>query len=561
MKFVDFCGYLEKLEKVSGRLVMTDILVELLKKLKNDEVDRGVYLMLGELAPKFAKIEFNLADKQVMKAIARSIDCEVGGVRNLYKERGDLGEVVGLVKRKIGGGDLNIGQVCDKLKKIALEEGLGSQERKLEGLSKLLSQVSGVEAKYVVRIILSKLRLGFSDKTILDAVSVMESGDKSRRKELDNVYQIYPDVGKLVKNVKEGKVGKIKPEIGVPILPALCQRLNTAEEIIEKMGEVAVEKKFDGTRVAIHWEMDKNVRTFTRNLDENSHMFPELADIKGTLNAKSVILDSEAVGIDKKTGKILPFQMTITRKRKHGIEGAAVDVPLRFYVFDILYKDGISLIDESYEKRRKILTETVNKNEILVVDEFVKTDKTDVVHKLHEEFLKQGLEGAVIKKRDGKYLPGRQGWNWVKIKEAEGTSGKLSDTLDLVVMGYYKGQGKRVEFGLGAFLGGVRDKNGEVKTIAKVGTGLTDECFRQLKRRLDKLVSDKKPKEYGEVNKSLVPDGWVRPELVVEIAADEITKSPSHSSGVALRFPRLIKFRDDKDLQGVTSLEEIGEMV
>lgn len=559
MDFKKFCEYLERLEKVSSRLVMTDILVELLRELDKDEVDKGVYLMLGGLAPKFARIEFNLAEKQVMKAVARGTEMDLEKIKGLYKEEGDLGEVVQKLKKIENFKTKSLEEIYEELKGIALEGGMGSQERKLDRLASLLSQVSGVEAKYIVRIILSKLRLGFSDKTILDAVSVMESGDKSGRKQLDSIYQIYPDVGKLVKGVKQGSLKKIKPTIGVPILPALCQRLNSAAEIIAKMGEVAVEPKIDGTRVQIHYSGGE-IRTFTRNLDENSKMFSELAEIGSTLNAKSVILDCEAIGVDKKTGKFLPFQMTITRKRKHGIGAAALEVPLQFYVFDILYKDGVSLIEESYEKRRKILQETIKENKILVVDDYVRTDEASRVHELHEKFLREGLEGAVIKKWDGKYLPGRQGWNWVKIKEAEGTSGKLADTLDLVVMGYYKGRGKRAGFGVGAFLVGIRDGE-SIKTIAKIGTGLTDERFRELKQRLNELVADKKPKEYGEVGKSLVPDGWVLPKLVVEIAADEVTKSPAHSSGFALRFPRLIKFRDDKDLGGVTDLREIEEMV
>jgi len=165
------------------------------------------------------------------------------------------------------------------------------------------------------------------------------------------------------------------------------------------------------------------------------------------------------------------------------------------------------------------------------------------------------MEGGVIKKMDGKYLPGRQGWGWVKIKESEGSTGKLTDTLDLVVMGFNRGKGKRAGFGVGAFLGGVIKGEGIV-TLAKVGTGLTDEQFKDLKNRLDKLVTSEKPEMY-DVEKSLEPDVWVEPGLVVEVAADEITKSPSHTAGVALRFPRLVKFRDDKRVDQATSTEEL----
>jgi len=275
-----------------------------------------------------------------------------------------------------------------------------------------------------------------------------------------------------------------------------------------------------------------------------------------------VILDSEAVGIDQKTGKVLPFQVTITRKRKHLIEETAKTVPLRFFVFDILAKDGKSLLGEPFGKRRKILAETLKTNKTLVTSGFERADEPGEIKAMHEQYLREGYEGAVIKKWDGAYLPGRQGWNWVKIKEAQGTTGKLSDTFDLVVLGYYYGRGKRTGFGIGAFLVGLK-RAGKWVSIAKIGTGLSDEDFRELKRKLEKHIETMKPKDY-DVSGALIPDVWVEPAVVVEVAADEITKSPVHAAGVALRFPRLIKFRDDKGPAQATTwneLKEIGKIV
>ncbi|MBU1199952.1 ATP-dependent DNA ligase [Patescibacteria group bacterium] len=561
MKFKEFSAILEKLEGTAGRLEMTDVLVELLKKLNEKEVDVGVYLMMGGLAPRYLKIQFNMADKMVVRAVAKATGKEADEVMESYKTKGDLGEVIKVILNQVqddGGENLTILEVHKKLKEIAEDGGEGSQDRKVVALAELLGRVDSVGAKFAVRIVLDKLRLGFSTKTVLDALSVMEVGDKSLRKRLDSLDQIHPDLGLLVKKIKEGGVEKaereIEVEVGVPVESALCQRLNSAKEIIEKMGRVGVEKKFDGSRTQIHFT-NGILRAFTRNLEESSHQFPELKDMHKWVKAKSLILDAEAVGVDPKTGKMLPFQETITRKRKHGIEDAASKVPLKFFVFDILYKNGKSLLDKTYEERRKILTTTVRKNNVLVVDEVVVTEKTGEVHKLHEDFLKEGLEGAVVKKMDGRYLPGRQGWGWVKIKESEGETGKLTDTLDLVVMGFNRGKGKRASFGVGAFLGGVR-KGEKILTLAKVGTGLTDEQFGELKKRLDKLVVVEKPKVY-EVLKILEPDVWVEPGLVVEVAADEITKSPSHTAGVALRFPRLVRFRDDKRVDQATSAEEL----
>ena len=568
MKFHDFAAHLEKLEKISSRLLITDEVVVILKKLAEKEIEGGVYLLMGRLAPAYTGLEFNLGWKMILRAISQLANIDGDKVMADFKKKGDIGDVVtGLPENLFEGEKLTVGEVYEKLLVVARYSGEGSQEKKITGLAELLLSMDQISAKFVARMVLGHLRLGFSDKTILDALSVASEGNKSARRKLDEAYQVLPDVGLLSKKVMGQGLARalsnLEVEVGVPVIPALCQRLNHAAEIIEKMGEVAAERKYDGTRVQIHFLRagfadGTAIKTFTRNLEENSLMFPELTQMPLWINGSSVVLDCEAVGVDLKTDKIMPFQMTITRKRKHGITQAQAAVPLRFFVFDILARNGETLLSKPYFERREILDETVHKNKIMVVDEKYKMDDPVKLHGYHEQFLKEGFEGAVVKKWDGNYLPGRQGWNWVKIKESEGSSGKLADTLDLMIMGYYKGRGKRNGFGLGAFLAGVR-KGEKVLTIAKVGTGLSDEDFRELKKRLDKLAVSAKPKEY-EVSEALTADVWVRPKLVVEIAADEITKSPVHSAGVALRFPRLAKFRDDKDLTGVTTMNEIEQM-
>jgi len=544
---------------------MMKILAELVKEAEREEVAKVINLALGQLKPKFDRLEFNLAEKMVVKAIARVKNESVEEVVRQYKERGDLGEVAAGAG---GEGKLTVSEVYQELVAIAKEGGAGSQERKIARLVDLLTQECSLGRKYVVRVVLGKLRLGFSDKTVLDALSYMEYESKEGRAKLDYAYQVFPDVGKIAKEVKEGGVERLREKVGVtlgtPVLPALAQRLKTADEMIAKMGRVVVEPKFDGTRVELHfrqagWEEGgRQVRTFTRNLDENSGMFPELARAGEQIAAREVILDSEAVGYDPRTGKQVPFQLTITRKRKHGVGAASGEVPLKFNVFDILYRDGESLLERSLEERRKILKEVVGGVGPLVVDEELVTEKPEEIRRFHARMLKEGLEGAMVKKAEGKYLPGRQDWNWVKFKESEDSRAKLADTLDVVVMGYYRGRGKRVQFGLGALLVGVRDEE-KLVTIAKIGTGLTDEQFRQVYTKLQSLVTETMDKRYV-VSKSLVPDVWVEPALVVEVAADEVTRSPSHSSGLALRFPRMVRIREDKDLSGVTSVQEVREI-
>jgi DNA ligase-1 len=375
---------------------------------------------------------------------------------------------------------------------------------------------------------------------------------------------VFPNVGEIARLTKQFGVSeitqKVQVTLGVPVVPALAQRLKTAREMIEKMGEVMVEPKYDGTRVQIHVQTTPDfwIRSYTRNLDESTAMFPELNQISEQLKATSVILDTEAVGVHPQTGKLLPFQMTITRKRKHGVAQAAHDVPLVFFTYDILFLDGKPLIHLPLRKRRELLESIVKPGSVLQLDPTLVTADANEVKAFHLKQLSLGFEGAMVKKIDSPYQPGRRNWSWVKFKEVEEAQGKLSDTIDAVVMGFYAGKGKRTKFGIGAFLVGVRDESelGMVKTIAKIGTGLTDEQWRELKRRLEQEVSLSKPTAY-EVANNLEPDVWVDPSVVVEIAADEITISPMHSAGVALRFPRLVTFRDDKSLEQATSLTEV----
>jgi DNA ligase-1 len=614
MEFSRLSSYFLKLEQTASRNEMTEILAELFSRTSADEVDLVCYLSLGRLVPLYESLEFQLAEKMVIRVIGQAFEVGEDEVKADYKKVGDLGEVAQQLKvhakgragksprqragrQKLKVKDLTILDVYRRLRKIAEESGEGSQQRKVDGLAGLLHLLDSLSCKYVVRMVLGRLRLGFSDVTILDGLSWMKVGDKSLRGVLEKAYFVHADIGDIAVLFKKKGVGgleKIEVKLGVPIMPALCQRLKSADEMIEKMGRVAVEPKYDGQRVQIHWRKEIprlpgsshrsrlarddtagikslpaeskvkskgewRVRAFTRNLEEVSYMFPELNEIGQQIRAREVVLDSEAVGYDPKTRKILPFQQIITRKRKHAISKAAKDVPLRFFVFDILYKNGKSLLNVSLSKRVELLDEVIRGERILGKAERITTDDPEFLRKFHSKQLGAGLEGAVIKKWDDHYIPGRRGWSWVKFKEAEEKAAGLSDTLDCLVMGYNKGRGKRAEFGIGGFLVGV--KRGEkYLTVSKIGTGLTDEQWREMRRRADKVAVSVKSKEYGLVNKALIPDVWVAPKIVVEIAADNITKSPVHAAGLALRFPRLVRFRDDKNPGQVTTAQEVKRL-
>lgn len=563
MKFKELSIYLDKLEKISSRNEITVILADLFKKSSPDEIDKIVYLVLGQLAPNYQGVVLNLAEKMMFRAIGKAYGKETDEVSGIFKQEGDLGNVAQGLNKKADS-NLTVNDVYEKLIEISKAGGEGSQEDKVAKMAELLKNLDSLSSRFVARIPVGRLRLGFSDMTILDSLSFMLKGDKSARPGIEAAFNVMVDPGKIAKFVKEkGLVGisHIVPVPGIPIRPSLAERLPSAEKMLEKVGkEVAVEPKYDGFRsqVAIFKENGKKkVILFSRNLENTTAMFPDIVKAVERINVDNAILDAEAIGYDPKTNKFLPFQETMHRKRKHGIDEASKKLPLRLFVFDILFKNGKSLLNLPFSQRRKILLETIpNKFENLEVARQEIVSDPDRIRDLIKQFLGEGLEGALIKKIDAPYKTGARGYHWVKYKKT--TVAGVADTIDCLVMGINKGKGKRTGFGAGAFLVGVKD-GGRFKTVSKIGTGLTDEQWRELDKRSKDLVVSAKPEEY-EVNKNLKPDVWTKPSLVVEILADEITKSPIHSAGLALRFPRLINFRDDKYPKDATTLKELAHL-
>ena len=568
MEFSGLAAYFKKLEDISSRNQMTEVLAELFHKSTFTEIGKICYLLQGRVAPLYEPIEFGVADKFMIRGIAKAYEVEEGHVRKEFKKAGDLGSAAEKLKTQISDYRLTVGAVFDRLAALTQMTGEGSQEKKIDALADIFRSVDALSARYIARIPLNKLRLGFSDMTILDSLSWMLVEDKSLRGTLEDAYNVRPDIGFIAETVKARGIAGLRHvhvKLGVPILPSLCQRIPTADEMIKKMGEVAVEPKWDGVRVQIHYkraesrEQRAEVKTFSRNLENTTAMFPELQTIGNQLDAQEIILDSEAVGMDPATGKLIPFQETMTRKRKHDIEETRVNVPLKFFVFDVLYKDGKELLNTSFSERRSILESTVKTRDLLVLSPQIITTKPDEIRQYHDAQIAKGLEGVVVKKWASPYEPGRRGFSWVKFKEEEGKTGKLTDTIDAVVMGYTAGQGKRIAFGIGQVLLGVRDAD-QFVTITKLGSGTTEAELVSLFNTLKNLRVKNQPKEYKNVHKNFTPDAWVVPKIVLEIAGDDLTKSPTHGAGVAVRFPRLVRIRTDKSANQVTTVNEVAQM-
>ncbi len=575
MEFAKLSQYFEKLEKTSSRLSLIAILAELFSLIKSpDEIEKVCYLVQGRVAPFFEALEMGMAEKTVARSIAIAYNTTPEQISTLFATLGDMGLTAEQLNKElhIQYITLSIDEVFHALKTIAQISGKGAVEKRISLLTDLLTKVDSSSAKYVVRIILGNLRLGIGDSTILDALATLKFSDKQNRKPLENAYNKTSDLGLIAKTLWQHPreedalraVARLDIQVGKPIRSELCERLPTPEKVIEKMGEVTAQYKYDGFRTQIHKD-GNHVSIFSRNLENMSHMFPEL--IEGTrqqVKADSAILDAEALAYHPESEEFLPFQETTRRRRKYHVEEMAKQMPLKAFVFDILYKDGASLIDKPLSERIKILEETLQPGDILMPtsNQIVRDAKT--LSLLLEDAISKGLEGLVIKKLESPYEAGARSFNWVKLKRH--SAGALRDTIDCVLLGYIFGKGKRAALGVGALLVGVYDKQQDMfVTVTKIGTGLTDEEWRSIKQRTKGLVVDHKP---ARVTSLIKPSIWIEPAIVIEVLADEITRSPIHTAGkvgqepgYALRFPRLVAFRDkDKLPEDATTVEELIEM-
>ena len=575
MKIDTLSNYLLKIEKTSSRNEMTEILAELLKKSSLEEIDKICYLSLGNLKPRYNNLEFNMAEKLVLRSIAMAFGKDISFTQKKYQQSGDLGTLVESLSSSDSKNNPPVTKVYDALVEIAQDEGQGSQERKITNLAMLIKSLSALSGKYIIRIPIKKLRLGFSEATILDALSWMLVGDKSLRDKLQDAYNISADIGKISKLVKKDGIKGIREvsiETGIPIMSALTEREASMKKIIERMeGRGVAEPKYDGFRVQIHIDKSKKIKTdkqndffsqkekafvkiYSRNLEDITHMMPEIIQGAEKLNVDKAIIDGEAIGINPTTGKFLPFQETTQRKRKYDIRETLKKIPLKVFAFDLLFLNDKTLLKKPLKERKTLLEKTLDKSTpVINLTEQTPIKTTNDLKTAFNKYMSLNLEGAVIKDNQSIYYAGQRKYVWIKLKRA--MDEKLTDTVDCLVMGYYLGKGKRNKFGIGAFLVGVLDKkSGNFCTIARIGTGLTDDQWKELKLNADKLSTLDKPESYN-IPKTLLPDVWCLPELVVEIEADEITRSPIHTCKLALRFPRLKRFRSKVPEQATTIAE------
>lgn len=601
MRITTLAKTFAEIEKTSSRNEITRLLAGLLSQAEANEIDKICYLALGELLPSYQGVEFNIAEKMLARVLAEAHNVPLQEISKRFVVSGDLGNIAYEISASKKSADNNpsISEIYAGLLATANESGAGSQERKIQNLASIINKVNPLSAKFIIRILAGKLRLGFSEATILDSLSVMIKEDKSARNEIERAYNVTADIGKIAQLLKQNglsALAKIEPCPGIPVMPSLAERMPDPEKVIEKLGPVvAIESKLDGLRSTVHvWIQDKQkeTRIFSRNLENTTLMFPEIVRSSKELNVSNIILDGEAIGYNPENNKFAPFQETAQRKRKHNIEKTAERVPLAFFAFDILYLNGKSLLNQSMRERKKILETVLPKPTGMIYPIKTRFAQTELaITEELEKSIKLGFEGVVIKNPISTYKAGSRGFHWVKIKPASsalsdirsGSNKKnLADTIDCVLMGAYRGKGKRATFGFGGFLLGVRGKDEKFYTISRLGTGLSDEDFNQMSLLVKRISVKEKPTNYV-ADKEIAPDTWVKPEIIIETLADEITLSPRHTAGretnsvaaikepqskrsatpkpgYSLRFPRLVRLRHDKSPRDATSIQEIERL-
>ncbi len=560
--FLSLAHVYEQLENITSGNAIRELLSGFFRKLPKKDVPVVAQLTLGKIVPDYVDINVGMAEKMVLKALHAATNVSLERIVMLYKKEGDVGivasHVVGMQKKR-----LRVVDVFDTLHCIARVQGAGSQEKKQKLLAGLFVAASPLEARYIARIVAAQLRLGVGDKTVLGSLARAFTGSRDAKKVLERAYVVCPDIAIIARVLVSAGikgVARIRIDVGRPIQMMLAQRVERMSELQEKIsGMIAAEEKYDGERVQVH---AKNgvVTLFSRRLENITHQFPDVvAALKKSVRAKTFIVEGEIVPVDAK-GNLLPFQTLMQRRRKHGVESFIVKVPIHVYVFDVLLAGTKSYLDVSYPKRRAVLEEIVCEQGIVHLARRVVSQDIGVVEDFFNQVLERGCEGIVAKScaSNAFYTPGARGWLWIKWKREY--QKELADTFDLVVVGAFAGRGRRKGV-YGALLCAVYDEKKDVfETFCKLGTGFSDKDLAVLPKKFPAVKQ--KPKNVV-VAPSMKPDVWVAPQCVVEVLGAEITKSPLHTAagGLALRFPRFIRYRKDKSARQATTSEEVRRMI
>ena len=565
----------ERLEATTKRLEMTDILAGLLGEASPDELEMVIYLTQGKIHPDWTgEPEIGMAEKMVVETVSKASGLKKEEVQALLAETGDIGlaaerALEGKRLWRLDGRQLTVLDVYGSLDQIAKESGKGSSARKINKLVNLVVDTTPLGARYLARTVVGALRLGVGDMTMLDALALAHTDSAENRDLLERAYNITSDLGYVARTLAEEGIEAmegVRIVVGKPIRMMLAQRLSTPEETIERLGRCSAEYKLDGERFQIHKKGDR-VQIFSRRLENITDMYPDAVELTLKLvKAEDAILEGEAVAVDPDTGEMKPFQTLMQRRRKYKIREMMEKFPIAVFLFECLYIDGEDLTLEPYEARRSRLEEVVEETDRFTVVKALETSSAKELEGFLEEAISNGTEGLVVKSLGGDsiYRAGARSWLWVKLKRSY--QSKMVEPVDLVVVGAFHGRGRRAG-SYGALLMAAYDPAEDIfRTVCKVGSGFTDENLAELPGKLGEYHRDER---HPRVDSLMEADVWFSPSLVMEVLGDEITLSPIHTcafnrlredSGLAIRFPRFIRWRVDKAPEDATTVDEVEDM-
>jgi DNA ligase-1 len=542
-KFAEFCSVIEE---ISSTLELAARIGIFIREIEEDEDLYNVVLFLmGRIYPPWDERELGVGVGLIYEALRMATGMNKSGIEEIVKETGDLGiaaekTLLGKSQLTLFEEELTIGRIREIFDMMSSLEGEGSQKKKIRSLVDLYVSSRPIEARYLTRLILGEMRLGVGEGIVRDSIAKAWEVESDV---VERAYMITNDLGKVAVVAKnEGKDGleKLRIELHVPVRMMLAQVAESVEEVVKEIGEVAVEWKFDGSRIQVHWG-NGEVTIYSRRLENVTKALPEIAEEVRKKVKEGVILDGEVVAV--KDGRPMPFQQILRRfRRKYEVRKMMEKIPITAQFFDILYIEGREVIDLPLEERRKILESVVGSSDRIWVAKQVVTADAKQIEEIYNESLNAGHEGAMLKNPKSTYIPGKRGKNWLKLKS-------VMETLDLVVVGGEWGEGKRSHLISSYELACIDPIAGKLVPVGKVATGFTDEELEEYTEMFKPLV------EYEEGKKLIF-----QPKNVFEVAYQEIQKSPKYESGYALRFPRFVRLREDKDVDEADTIERVARL-
>ena len=555
MRYSKLAELYEKLSSTTKRLEKIDILSKFLEDIKAEE-SYLLYLIEGNIYPDYDERRIGISNQLAIKAIAKATGTTTSNVTSLWKKVGDIGKTAKeLTKNKqqrtLASSLITTQKVLENLRKLPELEGKGTVDKKISLITELLTSVTPIEALYLTRTLIGDLRIGVQESTIKYAIlKAFFKNNKDYEDRLQRAIDRSNDLAvvfKIARTKKIKELDKIKLEVGKPIKAMLAQKAKDIDDAFRQLGTpLIIEYKYDGFRLLIHKANDK-VTLFTRSLENVTKQFPEVEEyIKKYIKGNSFILDSEAVGYDKKTKKYTDFQAISQRiRRKHNIEQLQKKLPVEVNVFDILYYNGKSQLDEAFEKRAKLIRKIITNHPYKIIASKQKiTSNKKVVEEFYKKALQDKQEGIMMKNMHAEYKPGRRVGHMLKIKPEE-------NELDLVITGGEWGTGKRAGW-ISSFILSCK-KGNEYLEIGKVGTGVAELESEENKINFPYLTKLLEPLVEKDKGKSIK----IKPKIIVTVHYQDIQKSPNYKSGWALRFPRITALRNDKPLSEIATLEEI----